>query len=53
MNQNLLLKYISGKASQREKEEVAAGLMPMPLISKNLCHSAKVMMHLFGRMRMS
>ena len=24
MNQNLLLKYISGKASQREKEEVAA-----------------------------
>ena len=53
MNQNLLLKYISGKASQREKEEVAAWIDADAANLKELCHSAKVMMHLFGRMRMS
>ena len=47
MNQNLLLKYISGKASQREKEEVAAW------IDADAANLIKVMMHLFGRMRMS
>ena len=52
MNQNLLLKYTE-KPLKGRKKKLQHGLMPMPLISKNLCHSAKVMMHLFGRMRMS
>ena len=40
MNQNLLLKYISGKASQREKEEVASWMDAdaANLLTSSTCH---------------
>ena len=42
MNQNLLFKiYIRKSLSKERKKKLQHGLMPMPLISKNLCHSAK------------
>lgn len=54
MNQNLLLKYISGKASQREKEEVAAWIdADAANLKEFMSLQQNVMMHLFGRMRMS
>ena len=48
MNKELLLKYISGKASQQEKEEVATWIDAAYASS---FHFVKVTMHSYGRIR--